>query len=96
MADLKDFAEFMKRAAEEMKDVPESASVLIHSDGNAIQIHLTNKSNYYGEWIKGEGADICLYRDRETNRVVGCMLPLYVDTVHVGVVGDKIKLKVHE
>ena len=38
---------------------------------------MNTKTNHYGDWIKGEGADICLYRDMETNKVVGCHLPLY-------------------
>lgn len=30
----------------------------------------------HAEWIPGEGADICIYRAMDDNRVVGCRLAL--------------------
>ena len=29
-----------------------------------------------GEWIPGEGADMCLWREQDTHRIVGVRLPL--------------------
>lgn len=32
---------------------------------------------YYGQWIQGEGADICLLRSQGDGRLIGITLPLY-------------------
>ncbi len=40
-----------------------------------VSIFLKN-SPYYFEWIDGEGADIGVYRDIETKKLVGARLPL--------------------
>lgn len=63
-------------------------------DGKDIEIILDCESNYYGEWIKGEGADICLYRDRETHRVVGACLPCYAKSASIWTSGlDEVSLR---
>lgn len=60
------------------------ASVSYSKDGNALDVTLTNETSYYGDWIKGEGADICLYRDQKTKKVVGAHLPFYAKTLNIG------------
>lgn len=48
----------------------------VSEDGSAVTLYTDTALDTYGEWIKGEGADICLYRCRETDMVVGVRLPL--------------------
>lgn len=86
-----EFAEFLKKSIEHAATVPPMGTVYVHRDGNAIDVCLDTKANYYGEWIAGEGADICLYRDRDTKKIVGAHLPFYMDTIAVDV-QDGIKL----
>lgn len=71
-----DKEEFMK-ILEECAKKPPMISLHIDEDSSSVELILDTKSNCYSEWIKGEGADICLYREFDTERVVGCRLPLY-------------------
>ncbi len=72
-----DFAEWLKEIAATAKDRPPTMALFISEEGQSVSLILDSSKAYYGEWIKGEGGDICLYRDRETKKVVGCHLPLY-------------------
>lgn len=47
----------------------------INEVGNCVSL-LTEDVPYYAEWIKGQGADICLYRAMDDHRVIGANLPL--------------------
>ena len=49
----------------------------IDKENNRVELILDTSLSQYCEWIKGEGADISLIRDRETNKVIGVNLPLY-------------------
>lgn len=49
--------------------------VLTSNEGQCVTI-LTEAVATHAEWIKGEGADICLYRALDDNRLVGALLPL--------------------
>lgn len=71
-----EFAEFLKATCAEAGKIPPCTSLRISDEGAAVDLRLDTKVAVYGEWIKGEGADICLYRNVETERVVGCHLPL--------------------
>ena len=71
--DLDDFAEFLKAAVAEGR--PPCTSLYICHEGQAVELHIDRTCDY-GDWIKGEGADICLYRELDTNHVVGVRLPL--------------------
>ena len=51
--------------------------------GKSVELILDTTKDYYGDWIPGEGGDICLFRDRETKKVVGCHLPLYQEELLV-------------
>ena len=57
-------------------------TVVAQQVGNCLQVH-TTRAGFYGEWIKGEGGDICLYRSLPDQlgegggRLVGVNLPLY-------------------
>jgi hypothetical protein len=77
----------LKAAFERAKAVPSCTSILIDKDSDTLDIVLDTKASIVGEWMPGEGADICLYRDRETGRVVGCHLPLYHKKVKVSRIG---------
>lgn len=48
---------------------------IIDPENKTIAIFLEDCS-YHAEWIRGEGADIALYRANDDDRVVGAMLPL--------------------
>lgn len=74
---LDSLAEFLKTAQLECESKLPMMSLLINEEGHSVELILDNKANYYGEWIEGEGGDICLYRDQGTDKVVGCHLPLY-------------------
>lgn len=52
-------------------------SLHVSTDGQAVELLLDTSANTYSDWIKGEGADIGLIRDMDTNRVLGVRLPLY-------------------
>jgi len=51
-----------------------------------IELLTDVSASTYSEWIPGEGADIGLIREQETNKVVGVRLP----TKHHGVWVDVI------
>lgn len=51
-------------------------SLYVDQDSRSVELILDTSVSTYGEWINGEGANICLLRCRETNRVVGVRLPL--------------------
>ena len=74
--DTDDFARVLLEGCEEAAKVPPCASLLINEPGGSIELLIDTKADYYSEWIKGEGADICLYRERDTEKVVGVHLPL--------------------
>lgn len=71
------FAEQLKKMSAVAKEQPPVMSLLIDEQSDSVELVLDTKRDYYGEWIKGEGGDICLYREMETKKVVGCYLPLY-------------------
>lgn len=52
-------------------------------------VDLDTSKATYGEWIEGEGGDIALMRDRDTNKVAGAFLPLYAKTLVIG--GDNFE-----
>lgn len=76
-ADLDDFARTLLEMASAAKDRPPVMSLFVDEESKSVELILDTHRQYYGEWIKGEGGDICLYRDMETHKVVGCFLPLY-------------------
>jgi hypothetical protein len=51
-------------------------SLHVDTDGGAVELILDTGIATYGEWIEGEGADICLHRCQDTHKIVGCRLPL--------------------
>ena len=65
-----------------------TASIYVSRDGNALDICLDTSVNYYGDWIKGEGGDISLYRDQENDKVAGAHLPLHAQKLVIA--GDNI------
>lgn len=76
-------------ACEQAAKVPPMTVVDVSFDASAIELILDTKKSYFGEWIPGEGGDICLYRDQETRKVVGCYLPLYHKTLAVNYPGTR-------
>jgi len=77
MSDLDDFGRALKEASEAVVDRGPVMSLLVDEVNSSVELFLDTSKRTYGDWIKGEGADICLYRDAETHKVVGCYLPLY-------------------
>lgn len=71
-----ELADFLKEAIEESKKYETCMALTVHEEGDAVELILDTGVSTYGQWIKGEGADICLYRCQETDRVIGCRLPL--------------------
>lgn len=68
-------------------------SVRVDELGQGVDIHLDTSRGSYGEWIPGEGGDICLYRDNETKKVVGAYFPLLNKRLSVWTEGP---LKINE
>lgn len=63
------------------------ASVYFSRDGKSLEsldVCLDTSIADYGEWIKGEDADIALKRSLETHGLTGAHLPLYAKTLMVG------------
>lgn len=83
MSNLTDFEEEFAALIAAAASKPPMMTLHINEPSSSVELFLDTKVNYYGEWIKGEGGDICLYRDMETNKVVGCHLPLYQKELHV-------------
>ena len=52
-------------------------------DSRSVELVTNTDANVVAEWIPGEGADIALYRDRETGKVVGVRLEAYGDELQV-------------
>lgn len=69
---MNDFADLI----EESKKYKPCMSLSVDKESSSVELMLDTTSNYIGEWIPDEGGDICLYRDRDTNKVVGVFLPL--------------------
>ena len=77
----KDFGKLLLLAAEKAKDsVP---CMFVRVDEFGVDIILDTSITFNGEWIPGEGGDICLYRDRTNNNVVGAYLPLLQNRITV-------------
>lgn len=49
-------------------------SMFLNEDGKCWEIYLEDVPHHH-EWIKGEGADISLWRAMDDNRIVGATLP---------------------
>jgi hypothetical protein len=71
------------------------ASLYIDEEAHRVSLYLDTSKNTYSEWIKGEGSDISLIRDNETNKVVGVNLPLYLTNFSIGFT-DGIQVKLNE
>ena len=69
-------AEFLKEAMEKSKRYKPCMSLHVSEESLSVELILDPTVATYGEWIEGEGADICLYRSIETKEVIGCRLPL--------------------
>lgn len=68
----------------------------VHELGHAVELCLNTQSTFNGEWIPGEGADICLHRDIDTGKIVGCRLPLMCKRLVVQVNGGFHEFKIGE
>lgn len=66
----------VNRFMEELKPLhANSIKILANEHGQCVEI-MTEDVPYYAEWIKGEGADIALYRAIDNHRLIGALLPL--------------------
>ena len=73
----------LKQMIEDSKNYNHCMTLYVCNDSQSVDLILDTGVSYYGEWIKGEGGDICLYRCRETRRVVGVHLPLMRNNLSV-------------
>lgn len=53
------------------------ATLWIDKESDRVELVLDTAVCTYGDWIKGESADVSLVRCGKTNKVVGINLPLY-------------------
>lgn len=58
-------------------------SLCVDQDSRSVELILDTSVSTYGEWIDGEGANICLLRCQDTKRVVGVRLPLMRENLAV-------------
>ena len=59
-----------------MVELPEKVIIFHNKEGNCLEV-FTDNCKYYGQWIEGEGADICLYRAFGSDKLIGINLPFY-------------------
>ena len=69
-----DILEYIQRHTPTKKFQP---GVIVDVANRAVDIFLEDVS-FYAEWLKGEGADMAVYRAQDDDRVVGARLPLRV------------------
>ena len=80
---------------EESKKYKSCACIWINKEDSRIEILLNSAAATYNEWIKGEGADICLVRCHKSNKVIGVNLPLYKTDFSIFHT-DGIRVKINE
>lgn len=78
-----DFVSTLMEMAKQIEPRGPAMLLKVSKEGKSVELILDSKVPFYSDWIKGEGGDICLYREQETNRVVGCHLPLMQETLCV-------------
>jgi FtsZ-binding cell division protein ZapB len=57
--------------------------LVVEEDARTVELITDTQLNTHAEWIPGEGADICLYREQSSNRVVGVCLELGSERLEV-------------
>lgn len=57
--------------------------LFVNKHGKSVELVLDTSVSTYGEWIPGEGGDICLLRCMDTKKVIGVHLPLMRDNLVV-------------
>ncbi len=70
-------AKFLLEAEEKAKKNKTCMAIYVCQESHSVELLLDTGVSTYGDWIKGEGADICLIRCQETHKVYGVRLPLY-------------------
>jgi len=80
---------------EDSKKYKPCAYLWIDKESDRVELLLDSSSFTYSEWIKGEGADVCLIRCGKTNKVIGVSLPLYQTDFSVCHT-DEIRVKINE
>lgn len=83
-------AELQEKYPPPSEDLKPIASIIVSRDGNSMDVCLDTSLSTYGEWIKGEGGDISLTREQETNKLAGAHLPLYAKTLMIA--GDNFEM----
>lgn len=79
-----DLAHLLKELAANVDNVPPCTSLYMNHDGDCIELYTDTHASTYSEWINGEGGDIGLVREDETNKVVGIRLPMRRKRLVVG------------
>jgi len=81
--ELYEFTDEIARLVADAGQYENCMSLTVDEDGSAVELVLDNRVSTYGDWIKGEGADIHLLRCMKTDKVVGCRLPLMLNKLVV-------------
>jgi hypothetical protein len=80
---------------EESKKYKACAGLWIDKENDRIELVLDTSAATYGEWIPGEGADICLLRCHKSRKVIGVNLPLYQTDFSIFHT-DGVRVKINE
>src|SRR5687768_14515186 len=78
---LESMAEAERKTAHLPKPI---AGIYVSREGQSVEVCLDTSKRTYSEWVEGEGADIGLLRDADTERLAGAHLPLYAKTLIIG------------
>ncbi len=81
------FAETLKHIIVESEKYETCMSLIVSDEGKSVELTLDTGRDTYGQWIEGEGGDICLLRCQTTDKVVGVHLPLMNRRLYVGTNG---------
>ena len=92
---MNNFDEEIEKLLEEAKKYKPCANLDIDKESHRVSLYLDTSKNTYSEWIKGEGSDISLIRDTETDKVVGVNLPLYLTNFSISF-NDGIEVKLNK
>ena len=63
--DSQKLSDVLKEAAKEADAVARKMSLMVDDPFSAVESILDSKRATYAEWIKREGAEICLYQDMD-------------------------------
>ena len=78
-----DFGDLLVRLSEISKHAEPCVAIRVDREGRGLEVILDTSIPFNGEWIPGECGDVCLYRSRSDNKLVGAFFPLLNDKLSV-------------